>query len=343
MTTKPDWSMLKPDRADQTEAEAGTSNDLFGTPWSIRRMITHNDMSKWGFGVDYASAATVLQLIAVDSLRVFAGLDDAANFFTSPDGVTWTLITATTQIGTPGLALGYGVFASRYSAGGAAGQLSYSNDSGATWISTPNPFAGSSVFRIVAAETPNLFVAVAAAGKAAYSADGITWTISGATSFGGDSLQGLAYSEAQSKYIAVGTNGKMASTPDGSVWTSIVSPGFGSSAIQSICFSESLGVWIATANDGKVGRSVDGVAWVQITNPFDGSASIRDVTYSESLKLFIAFASATAELMYSIDGTVWVEAPNNGVPVSSSGGVAAGTFIDRLVAGARSDDILYNL
>jgi hypothetical protein len=213
----------------------------------------------------------------------------AARVMTSPDGVTWTLRTATYI--TSCCAYGNGVFVAL----GIAGAM-YSND-GITWTAASGTALNG--FRAVTYGNGR-FVAVCTTGGAttdsvAVSTDGVTWTMH--TGAANQQWWGVAYGDG--RFVAVsqdGTHRAMYSDGTGTSWT--LSTGDTNNVPwENIAYGN--GVFVAVAAAGTWMYSGDGATWTYIT----GVVASRSITYG--FDRFLAVAATSGSVMTSLDGISW--------------------------------------
>lgn len=208
---------------------------------------------------------------------------------TSPDGITWTLVSG---LHTAGCIIaqdvtydeGHGVWVVvGENSTGTINQrencayLSYDNGASWTKVDIRPGVNGGHVLSVVYDKTRGRLVSGTDAGTTAYSDDGgLTWTT--ATITASLDVMSLAVNPA-GFYVAVGlatTSGLYTST-DGITWTSRTSS-FTDNAdtIRSVIWSADDSMWVAAADNGKLAYSDDGINWVQMAN----SLAATDASYS---------------------------------------------------------------
>jgi hypothetical protein len=196
----------------------------------------------------------------------FVAVGDNGKMAYSPDGVTWTAITAGTGAGTStfgtgdilGIAWGGTTGNEKFVAVGCSvnlndnGQIAYSSD-GVTWTAVANSTFESNDVRNITWGGPagnKKFVAVGYYGEMAYSADGISWTAipagttTGTSSFDTTHIYAITWGSTagNEKFVAVANQGKMAYSSDGINWTAIPAgtgagtSNFGTSMFYGIAF-----------------------------------------------------------------------------------------------------------
>jgi hypothetical protein len=296
----------------------GVAWDTSGTAPGIPEAIVHT-------GAGYAAIGT--------------DRNGAGAFFTSTDGLAWTLraadhdLIALARRPSDGLLLAVGSDVARTSA-----------DDGATWsleLLTPNIFENYPFLDVAWSSSANAFVAVVvlAANQYVYwSSDGRTWTKGGyvpclgglaANDAGllvatGSSLVGACIATssddgahwttqtqppggllrkafwAGGQFVALGSNGALATSPDGTAWTPRASGV--TEALRGVAASPT--TLVVVGDGGTILTSPDGATWTPRTS--GTTYPLRRVTWTGSV--FLAVGS-TGRLLRSPDGVAWTTLP----------------------------------
>lgn len=133
----------------------------------------------------------------------------------------------------------------------------------------------------------------------AYSYDGIHWSVLPVPLLEGPQIYDAAYSPPLDLYIATSFPDYLLSI-DGKIWLKTI----GSYPLIDRCaWSPQLGIFVArSATTFALSNSKDGIEWNLVVN-----RSFCDVAYSGELSVFIALPYFTANLLYSYDGTNFVD------------------------------------
>lgn len=133
----------------------------------------------------------------------------------------------------------------------------------------------------------------------AYSYDGIHWSVLPLPLLEGPQIYDAAYSPPLDLYIATSFPDYLLSI-DGKIWLKTI----GSYPLIDRCaWNPQLGIFVArSATTFALSNSKDGIEWNLVVN-----SSFCDVAYSGELNVFIALPYFTANLLYSYDGTNFVD------------------------------------
>jgi hypothetical protein len=270
----------------------------------------------------------------------FVAVGSSGRMARSADGVTWTAISAGTNVGQSGfptdtgirgIAWGGPVGQEKFVAVGDRGRMAYSPD-GITWTGITNSDStfGTSyntINRITWGGSAGNFVAVGQDGKMAYSPDGVNWTAippgTGGNPFPASTngtIDSIVWGGpvGQEKFIAVGrSDGRMAHSTNGITWTAVQdNTNMVNDSLYSITWGGPVGQEKFIAGGTKIVYSPDGITWTAVANnPFTGW--IESIVWGGPIiNLFVAvggntggIGSARSEIAYSADGIVWVAAP----------------------------------
>jgi hypothetical protein len=277
------------------------------------------------------AAGTDLILVCVGK----AG-DSSSRAMTSPDGITWTLITDPDPTGE--------LFGVAYNGTdtvigcGDAGVLvgTVTSPTSITWNAYATPFSTSGGDAFGVGYSPDLsrWVIGGFAGGVGDETvictsddDGVTWTERASPWLAftdGAFVQEVAWSRTQNLFVAVGTSrsGTIApfpvvmTSPDGITWTNQVTPMDGGTSVDGVTFDVALGLWIAVGAGAthSIMTSPDGSTWTARFNGGTGAAVVASPT------LALATASATwaggKATATSPDGTTWTA---HSTPFDASG------------------------
>ncbi len=296
----------------------GVAWDTSGTAPGIPEAIVHT-------GAGYAAVGT--------------DRNGAGAFFTSTDGLAWTLraadhdLVALARRPSDGLLLAVGSDVARTSA-----------DEGATWsleLLTPNIFENYPFLDVAWSSSANAFVAVVVLGANQYayrSSDGRAWTQAGyvpcygglaasdagllvaaGSSLGGPCIatspdDGATWTSrpqpaggllrkifwAGGQFVALGSSGALATSPDGAAWTPRAS-GVTATLRGAAASTTTL---VVVGDGGTILTSPDGATWTPRTS---GTAyPLRRVTWTGSAFLVVG---GTGRLLRSADGVAWTTLP----------------------------------
>lgn len=212
---------------------------------------------------------------------------------TSPDGITWTLLSLTPDDAWGGIAYANNLFVAT------AGSAIISSPDGITWTRVtvpPRSWTG-------IAYGNNTWVTTAASGttteQVLTSSDAITWVVQQASA--ASVWRGLTYGNGL--FVAVGSApaGQVMTSPDGITWTARTSAAI--NTWTSVVYANGLFVAVASSGTGnRVMTSPDGIDWTSRATPADNNWS--SVTYGNGL--FVAVANlGTNRVMTSPDGINW--------------------------------------
>ncbi len=218
--------------------------------------------------------------------NVFIAAGDYGALVTSPDGISWTDRSFSTDNELYGIAYGN----STYAAVGDYGTILYSGD-GILWAKATS---GTENHLYGIAHGSSLFVAVGERGRILNSPDGKTWTD---RSFSTNSaFYGIAYGG--DLFITVGDRGKILTSQDGNTWTD---RSFNTdSALYGIAYGN--GIFVAVGEYGVILTSSDGTAWTD--RSVDPYYELYAVAYGNDT--FIAAGDA-GKLLSSRDAVTWKE------------------------------------
>jgi hypothetical protein len=208
--------------------------------------------------------------------------------FKSPDGLAWTLATASGLASEVGIGLNSIVSSlGRSVAVGHGGTIVRSVD-GYTWT---RQASGTDNMLTAVAGSGTKFVAVGVDGMILASADGAVWT----RQISGTQEVLAAVTWAGSQFVAVGVNGTVIASPDGVTWTRQQSNT--TQTLYGIAWSGKL--LVAVGASGTVITSVDGMVWTargSVTNN-----GLKSIIWAGNQ--FVAGADGT--ILTSPDGVTW--------------------------------------
>ena len=247
---------------------------------------------------------TVYSLVWTGAQWVATGTAPTGSIAISPDGLTWTLTTAsqpyTTAYTVANRFASSSAAPSYVATGSGTNQLVTSAD-GIAWTPRTSPFTSST--NCVAWNGTRWVAGGSGTYVLAYSDDAAIWT--------GVSLANMtavtAVAWGSGKWIAVGTGSAgytRAESTDGITWTQVqyTAGGFFSGSATSIVWAQ--GLWVATGTPEGSGilYSLDGTNWV----PQFGSLFTTGRCVSSNGTLFVAGGTGSVRLAYSLEGSVWL-------------------------------------
>lgn len=220
------------------------------------------------------------------------------NYYTSPDGITWTLRT----LAQPLLANGIIFANSQFVAVGQGSNAATSPD-GITWTSRTLA-TGATWLGLAYGGSSNLYVAVGTS-TCNTSPDGVTWTLRA----GPSSMTSLAFGNSIFVTGVQNNNVNYFTSADGITWTARASMPLGQWANAPIVFGN--GAFFVLGKDGMLATSTDGLTWT--TRGFVSSL-IAGVNYAwTSLvwtgRMFIATHALGTFCATSPDGVTWTVRP----------------------------------
>ena len=261
-------------------------------------------VSTW-YARNATSAITWNSVCWSPELQLFCAVAGSGSnrVMTSPDGITWTARTITTNSWQSVCwSAELGIFCAVSSDG--TYRVSTSSD-GITW--TDRTASDSSVWRsVIWVPELTLFVAIASSGtnRVMTSPDGTTWTNRSASE--ANSWQTVCWSPELQLLCAVsidGTNRVMTSS-DGITWTARTAAA--ANTWYGVCWSPELQLFCAVSHTGtsRIMTSSNGITWTGRTAP--EANDWKSVVWSPQLSLFCAVAkSGTNRVMFSHDGINW--------------------------------------
>jgi len=296
---------------------AGTATASLPAPWTAGTALGTSDLR----GLVWGST-----LVAVGASGVNGVL------YSSPDGVTWTAITAPAT--GPLNSVGY---AGIYNAVGDGGVILYSTDA-ITWTE-PAASRTLTTNKLNAVAGGARIVAVGAGGLIITSTDGTTWIeATGSRALTTNDLYGVK-SYGTSVWIAVGKNGTLLTSIDNAVTWSVATSNtvndlkavtFGLNATTNAL------VFVAVGANGTVLTSPDTVTWTAQTalgtNTLSAITSVIRGTFEASGTQFVA-VGANGTIYTSIDGATWA-GPQPSATASNLNGVAHSNFMYYAVGSA---------
>jgi hypothetical protein len=285
-------------------------------------------------GIGFAQATTC-RPTGLPSGR-FVAVGPAAALYTSPDGSSWSKMTAPL-----GFTADLFAVANRTSnmnllpdpgmrtiAVGAGGAALISADGGLTWTVGRSFDAGQPTFRgIIAAE--GTYIAVGSGGTIQSTSDGLTWAALASNT--SNDLNAIAYGNG--RYIAVGNGGTILTSLDGGVtWGAQSMAGVGS--LRAIAYGNfnsntdnggvtAINSFVAVGDGGMAVVSNDGGLSWNVTG-IPGASDLRGIAYTT--RFTAVDSSGTA--FSSANGTLW----NSGVASGQPSFNAVATNGYRLVA-----------
>ena len=218
----------------------------------------------WNLGLDNWRGAAYANGRFVIAGEASSGQAPFAAIFTSPDGLTWSLIRPGTGPGLHCVAHGNGVWV-------AAGTDLYTSSDAATWTPRTKPTTGTVH---AAAFAAGRFVLAGELGGVLTSSDGISWTHQSA--FGNATVRGLAYGNNQ--FVAVGERdgaGVIWSSADGLTWTEDASA---PAPLNAVTFGG--GAFTAVGANGFVLQSGGTTASIAIRKVPNGSIELSSLPKS---------------------------------------------------------------
>lgn len=262
-----------------------------GIPEGLKvEVVTRPQISTWT-SITYANG-----------LFVAISADGTNRVMTSPDGITWTMRTASAPNYWTSITYGNGLFVV---VGATGTSRVMTSPDGITWTSR-----GSSVSQQWYAVTygNGLYVAVAsghdsgsAAGRVRTSPDGITWT--NRTASATNSWASITYGNGM--FVAAG-NSTIMSSSDGITWTTRYVDSNPNRLFSSVVYAQGKFVYIGRIGGGGTTgfqmSSTDGITWTDNPN-FNFTGSWGDITYGDGL--FVA-SSELGAIASSPDGIDWV-------------------------------------
>ena len=225
--------------------------------------------------------------------------------YTSPDGVTWTVIYRATNSQLTGFARGIingttaivavGTTGSTYTI---PGILEYSPDS-ETWYSI-SPVVGGYSQPSIAYDGTNL-ITVGSGGQLAVSTDGVWWSCpsqSFEALYHGVPLYTVAYgtSGGNHYYVIAGNGNTTVHSTDLATWTTVTAPT--TNTIYSVCYGSH--GFLYGAGGGDIALSTDGVSWTTHT-----SGTSEDIGIVAYLNGHYMYGGANGAFGYSTDGVSW--------------------------------------
>jgi len=200
-------------------------------------------------------------------------------------------------------ALAFGIAANgsaRWVAGGADGQMAYSNDYGLSWVQVSDSTFGS--YSIDSLHYANgRWIAVGKNGKMAWSTNALTWNSVRRFNFTVNfNINVVTFGNG--RWMAGGSNGSIIASDDNGVsWRRTATNALGQSAINTLVYND--GRWMAGGTAGKIAYSDDnGVTWIPVAESIFGNSAINVIIYDEERWLAGGYAQRMA---WSEDGTTW--------------------------------------
>jgi len=249
----------------------------FGQKWDTGPVLADN-LTDVAYGQDL--------FVAVGSFSIF----------TSPDAVTWTPRTSPIAVSFSDIAFFGGVFIAV--GGGSSDRIIRSTD-GINWSTVTTPPSVTSAINGVS-YGGGKWVAVAA-GKSAVSTDnGLVWTTY--TNSVLSLANGISY--ANGVFVATILAGIAYST-DGQNWTEVTIPATG--IPNDVCFFSQKYFMVTT--NGEIYSSPSGAVWTQERGPSALGYTFRAILAAPGYALAIGHnnITVTTQVLYSINGTTWLE------------------------------------
>ncbi|MDR1932345.1 MAG: hypothetical protein LBQ57_05915 [Spirochaetales bacterium] len=251
----------------------------------------------------------------------------AVDFFgkkiaTSPDGVTWTLVSVSI-FGTSwahDIAYGNGKFV----VVAEGGKIATSPD-GTNWTRVENSTFGDNIIICGVAWCNDRFVAVGTSTKIATSPDGTNWTAVDFSAFGSGGSTGTINDIAfgNGTFVAVGYSGNVAISTDGVTWTA---QSLATYKLNRIAWGND--TFVAVGELGRIATSPDGATWtVQFCDIFVRSGyavMIEDIAWGNGT--FVAVGES-GKIGTSTDGTNWTSVSSGDSSYNNSIAYGGGRFV----------------
>jgi hypothetical protein len=230
-----------------------------------------------------SSIKSIIQITGGYLIAVSAGSD--SSFYTSSDGLSWSLVGTITSFAIEEVALGGGV----YVAVDGNGYTAVSSDA-ISWTKS-----GSATFTTGASGVAyggSVFVGVGVGGEILTSPDGATWTsrTSGTTNL----LN--AVRRVGSVFVAVGVTGTVVTSPDGTTWT--VRTSGTTNTLNDVAFDAT--TYVIVGDTGKIISSTDLATWTSRTS--GTTSNLLGITLSTSGFVTVGASGVCA---ISTSGTSW--------------------------------------
>ena len=258
----------------------------------------------------------------VSGSKVFVALSSNGTnrLMTSPDGITWTSRTITSQtwssvVWSPEL----NIFAA-ISSNGATTAISTSPN-GITWTLRSVPISAQWTSITWGGTTGNKrFVACAQGSQIMTSTDGITWTLQ-TTLSGTRTPKSIIWASNLNKFIIVcntGINNRIITSSDGINWSTAITQNLDIN-YQTICYSPELNIIVAGGNASgvykynNISTSIDSDNWILRDTSYDGA---RQIIWSNILNSYIGVMGGASgqkrkDMISSLDGYNWTLYPSN--------------------------------
>jgi len=291
---------------------------LFVAVGTLGRIITSIDGINWITRSNpLGSSITMTSIAWSNTLNLFVSIANSGTYriITSPDGITWTIITSFTTASNWNSiiwASGLSLFIAVANSGTTTTQIATSNN-GTTWTLRTSPVANTWT-SVTYSSTLNLLVAVSNSGtnnRIMTSPDGTTWT--SRTSPADNNWTSVVWASGLALFIAVsnnGTNNRIMKSSNGTTWSLVDTTNLNID-YNTIAYSSNLNLIVAggistgTYSNNKIVTSVDSNTWILRDTNYDGW---NKILWIPSLNSYIGCASSSGfmkRIIKSSNGIDW--------------------------------------